>query len=69
VWAGWSNGLTEPSCPPRSLSAGGHLHGARGDRLLEAHLLDSNDDLYGEVLTVLLVRNLREQQAYDSSSR
>jgi riboflavin kinase/FMN adenylyltransferase len=68
VWAGWVE-RADGTLVPAAISVGRRTtyYGARGDRLLEAHLLDFHDDLYGEVLTVLLVRHLREQQAYDSS--
>jgi riboflavin kinase/FMN adenylyltransferase len=68
VWAGWVE-RTDGTLVPAAVSVGRRptYYGAHGDRLLEAHLLDFHGDLYGELLTVLLVRRLREQQAYDSS--
>jgi len=38
----------------------------RGLRLLEAHLLDFHGDLYGELLTVELVAELRQQSRFES---
>lgn len=37
-----------------------------GNKLLEAHLLDFNEDLYGRKLTVTLTAKLREQQSFSS---
>ncbi|WP_113719793.1 riboflavin kinase [Arthrobacter dokdonensis] len=37
-----------------------------GRKLLEAHLLDFNEDLYGRQLTVTLTAKLREQQSFSS---
>ncbi|CAH0178574.1 RNA-binding riboflavin kinase RibR [Arthrobacter sp. Bi83] len=37
-----------------------------GNKLLEAHLLDFNDDLYGRQLTVTLTAKLRDQQTFST---
>jgi riboflavin kinase/FMN adenylyltransferase len=37
-----------------------------GERLLEVHLPDRDDDLYGSRMTVELVRHLRDQRRYTS---
>ncbi|SDP61707.1 riboflavin kinase / FMN adenylyltransferase [Arthrobacter sp. ok909] len=37
-----------------------------GDKLLEAHLLDFNEDLYGRKLTVTLTAKLRDQHTFAS---
>jgi riboflavin kinase/FMN adenylyltransferase len=37
-----------------------------GYKLLEAHLLDFNEDLYGRKLTVTLTAKLRDQQTFSS---
>lgn len=37
-----------------------------GNKLLEAHLLDFNDDLYGRQLTVTLTAKLRDQQNFST---
>ena len=37
-----------------------------GTRLLEAHLLDFDGDLYGEMGTVVFERRLRRQRKFDS---
>jgi riboflavin kinase/FMN adenylyltransferase len=42
------------------------FYAQEGNRLLEAHLLDFNDDLYGQKLTVALAVKLRDQQAFPS---
>jgi len=42
------------------------FYGSTGVNLLEAFLLDFNDDLYGEEITVTLVAMLRGQERFDS---
>ena len=37
-----------------------------GNKLLEAHLLDFNEDLYGRTLTVALTVKLRDQHAFSN---
>jgi FAD synthase len=37
-----------------------------GNKLLEAHLLDFNEDLYGRKLTVVLTVKLRDQHTFSS---
>jgi FAD synthase len=68
VWAGWVD-RADGARVPAAVSVGRRptYYGSDGHRLLEAHLLDFAGDLYGEVLTVWLVRHLREQRAFDSS--
>jgi riboflavin kinase/FMN adenylyltransferase len=41
-------------------------YGSAGLRSLEAHVLDFDGDLYGEVLTVYLGCRLQAQRAFDS---
>lgn len=38
----------------------------RGLHLMEAHLLDFDDDLYGETITIEIVARLREQMKFES---
>jgi riboflavin kinase/FMN adenylyltransferase len=68
VWAGWVD-RADGTRLPAAVSVGRRptYYGADGHRLLEAHLLDFAGNLYDEVLTVWLVRHLREQRAFDSS--
>lgn len=42
------------------------FYGKTGVRLLEAHLLDFDDDIYGLPITVVLVDRLRPQTGFDS---
>lgn len=42
------------------------VYAQAGSKLLEAHLLDFNEDLYGQKLTVTLTAKLREQQAFSN---
>ncbi|WP_328607883.1 riboflavin kinase [Amycolatopsis sp. NBC_00345] len=68
VWAGWverSNGTFVASAV--SVGRRPTYYGADGYRLVEAHLLDFADDLYGETLTVWLGRHLRDQQKYTTA--
>jgi FAD synthase len=68
VWAGWVD-RADGTRLPAAVSVGRRptYYGSDGHRLLEAHLLDFAGNLYDEVLTVWLVRHLREQRAFDSS--
>ena len=67
VWAGWVE-REDGARIPAAVSVGRRptYYGADGYRLLEAHLLDFNGDLYGETLIVWLGAHLRDQQAYAS---
>ncbi|MEX5262217.1 riboflavin kinase [Kocuria sp. CPCC 205263] len=42
------------------------FYGTEGPRLLEAHLLDFNGDLYGRTMRVELTAKLRGQQSFSS---
>jgi FAD synthase len=60
VWAGWvQRGL---DLHPAAVSVGTRptFYGRSGFRLLEAHLLDFDDDIYDELVTVTLVLRLRD---------
>jgi riboflavin kinase/FMN adenylyltransferase len=68
VWAGWverANGTFVAAAV--SVGRRPTYYGADGYRLVEAHLLDFADDLYGETLTVWLGRHLRDQLKYTSA--
>ncbi len=41
------------------------IYGADGAPLLEAHLLDFDGDLYGEVLAIDLIERLRAEHRFD----
>jgi len=60
VWAGWVR--RDASVHPAAISVGTRptFYGRVGFRLLEAHLLDFDEDIYDELVTVTLVRRLRD---------
>jgi riboflavin kinase/FMN adenylyltransferase len=65
VWAGWMERGDGPLLPA-AVSVGRRPTVYReGIRLLEAHLIDFDGDLYGERVTVWLVRHLRSQRRFD----
>ena len=64
VWVIRADGTRHPAAA--SLGRRPTFYDATGQRLLEAHLLDQNVDLYGEPLAVRFVRRLRDQIAFDS---
>jgi FAD synthase len=65
VYAGWVTGETF-GCRGTAVSIGSRstFYGAEGERLLEAHLVDFDGDLYGQVLSVHLVEKLRGQRRF-----
>jgi len=68
VWAGWierADGTRLTAAV--SIGRRATYYGTDGHRLLEAHVLDFQGDLYGETLTVRLGRHLRDQRAFESS--
>lgn len=56
---------------PSAVSVGRRptFYADRGLRLLEAHLLDFDEDLYGRVITVELVTRLRDQIKFDDAEQ
>jgi riboflavin kinase / FMN adenylyltransferase len=60
VYAGWTRGRRA------AVSIGSNPHFDGRERRVEAHLLDFDDDLYGERLVVEVWSLLREQQRFDS---
>ncbi|HVX17788.1 MAG TPA: bifunctional riboflavin kinase/FAD synthetase [Acidimicrobiales bacterium] len=66
VYAGWYV-RPDGSVHPAALSLGRRptVYADHGLRLLEAHLLDFDGDLYGEAAHVRFVRRLRGQERYD----
>jgi riboflavin kinase/FMN adenylyltransferase len=63
VYAGWARGRQA------AVSIGTNPHFDGVERRVEAHLLDFDDDLYGERLLVELWAPLREQRRFDSLER
>ena len=67
IYAGWYE-RADGTVRPAALSLGPATDVLRGGRpsLLEAHLLDFDDDLYGEHVRVRFVARLRGEERYDS---
>jgi riboflavin kinase/FMN adenylyltransferase len=67
VWAGWVH-RAAGTRHAAAISVGRRstIYGRRGVRLLEAHLLDFDEDLYGERVAVWLSHRLREQRRFSS---
>jgi len=59
VWAGWLQRRTDVHVAAISVGTRPTFYGRAGFRLLEAHVLDFDDDLSDEVVTVTLVQPLR----------
>lgn len=65
VWAGWLDRSTgERLLTAVSVGRRQTFYGRAGKRLLEAHVVDFEGDLYGEVVTVWLGRRLRGQRTF-----
>lgn len=66
VWAGWLALGDERH--PVAVSVGGRptFYGADGQRLLEAHILDFDREIYDEVVTVWLCEPIRAQRRFES---
>ncbi len=67
VWAGWFE-RSEGGVYPAAVSVGvrSTFYGRNGVKLLEAHLLDFEGDLYGESVRVSLAKRLRGQKKFAS---
>jgi riboflavin kinase/FMN adenylyltransferase len=67
VWAGWLD-RADATRHAAAVSIGSRstIYGRHGFRLLEAHVLDFDDDLYDEVVTVFLCQRLRGQKRFPS---
>lgn len=66
VWAGWIE--VGGRRLPTAVSVGNRptFYGPNGFRLLEAHVLDFDEDIYGQTVTVWLCELLRDQCAFAS---
>ena len=65
VFSGWLQ-RADTELHAAAISVGGRptFYGRRGVRLVEAHVLDFDADLYGEVVTVALEVRLRAQRRF-----
>lgn len=66
VWAGWVDIGADRHLAAVSIGSRPTFYGTVGYRLLEAHLLDFDGDLYGTEVTVVLWQKLREQVRFES---
>jgi riboflavin kinase/FMN adenylyltransferase len=64
VWAGWVDCRAGRHVAAISVGNRPTFYGRAGFRLLEAHLLDFDGDLYGEVIDVWLAHRLRSQRRF-----
>jgi len=67
VWAGWVDHAGERHAAAISIGERPTFYGREGFRLLEAHLLDFQGDLYDDLLTVWLHVKLRDQHRFTSA--
>jgi riboflavin kinase/FMN adenylyltransferase len=66
VWAGWVDCPSGRHVAAISIGNRPTFYGRAGFRLLEAHLLDFDGDLYGDIIDVWLVHRLRGQRRFAS---
>lgn len=66
VWAGWIDVGAERRVCAISIGRRPTFYADRGVRLLEAHIVDFDADIYGETVTVVPLRWLRAQRAFAS---
>ena len=66
VWAGWFDVGAERHLCAISIGRRPTFYAERGVRLLEAHVIDFDADIYGETVTVTPLRWLRGQRAFES---
>ena len=64
VWAGWVDCRGRRHLAAISIGHRPTFYGREGFRLLEAHLLDFDDDIYDEVVDVWLCQRLRGQRRF-----
>jgi FAD synthase len=66
VYAGWLDRGAGLHLTAISIGGRPTFYGRDGFRLLEAHVLDFNDDLYGETVTVWMCQRIRGQRRFSS---
>ncbi len=66
VWAGWIDIGTERHVCAISIGRRPTFYADRGVRLLEAHIVDFDADIYGETVAVTPLQWLRTQRAFAS---
>jgi len=66
VWAGWLDRGTSRHLAAISVGGRPTFYGRDGFRLLEAHVLDFDDDLYDTEVTVWMCHPLRGQRRFES---
>jgi FAD synthase len=66
VWAGWLDVGDVRHAAAISIGGRPTFYGRHGFRLLEAHVLDFDADIYDEVVTVWLCERLRGQRRFRS---
>jgi riboflavin kinase/FMN adenylyltransferase len=66
VWAGWFDVGAQRHLCAISIGRRPTFYAERGVRLLEAHIIDFDADIYGESVTVTPLRWLRGQRAFES---
>ena len=64
VWAGWVECRDRRHVAAISVGNRPTFYGRRGFRLLEAHLLDFDEDIYDEVVDVWMCHRLRGQRRF-----
>lgn len=66
VWAGWVHRASKFYAAAISIGTRPTFYGRDGFRLLEAHILNFDQDIYDEVISVRLVQRLRDIRQFDS---
>jgi riboflavin kinase/FMN adenylyltransferase len=66
VYAGWLDRGAGLHLAAVSIGGRPTFYGGDGFRLLEAHVLDFDDDIYGETVTVWLCHTIRGQHRFPS---
>ena len=66
VFAGWLDRGSGLHLAAISIGGRPTFYGRDGFRLLEAHVLDFDDDLYGETVTIWLCHRIRGQRRFSS---
>ena len=66
VWAGWLECRGQRRVAAISIGSRPTFYACNGIRLAEAHVLDFDEDIYGEVVTVWMCAHLRDQMRFGS---